>query len=74
MDADLVLTIGLILGAFTIPAVVSDLSDQRAPRLSALTVLIAAGLILYALKTKPGGYTLAQLPDAFFSGLAQILP
>jgi hypothetical protein len=29
-------------------------------------VLIAGGLIVYALSTRPGGYALSEIPDAFF--------
>ena len=65
MEPDLVLVIGLVLVAFSIPSMMSAISDGRAPRASALTILIAGGLVLYALRSQPGGYTMAEIPEVF---------
>ncbi|MEM6939130.1 MAG: hypothetical protein AAF943_01645 [Pseudomonadota bacterium] len=64
MEPDLALSIGVLVAAFSIPGILSALSDSRAPRASALTILIGGGLILYALRMQPGGYTLGEIPDA----------
>ncbi len=53
---------------------ISALTDGRGPRTPAIMLLIAACLILYALITKPGGYTMAQMPDVFFTVLARFIP
>ena len=45
MDTDMALILGLVLAAFSVPSMVSAYSDGRAPRASALTILIAGGLI-----------------------------
>lgn len=74
MNPDLALILGLIVGGFAIVGMFSALSDGRSPRASALTVLISGGLLTYALVTKPGGYTLAELPNVFFSVVATMLP
>lgn len=74
MDPDLLLTLGLILGALSIPSVLSAMSDRRAPRASALTILIAGGLILGAAWLKPGGYRIEQVPDVFFAVIARFVP
>ena len=74
MDPDLALVLGVILGALSVPSILSALSDKRAPRASALTVLIAGGLILYAANQLPGGIALDQIPDKFVSVLARYLP
>lgn len=74
MDPDLALTLGLVIGGFSIPSIMSAMTDGRAPRASALTILIAAALVIYALVAKPGGYTLAQIPDAFFGVLGRFMP
>lgn len=65
MDPDLALVLGLIVGAFAIPSILSAITDGRAPRASVLTILIAFALILFALVQKPGGYTLSEIPHAF---------
>ena len=74
MDTDLALIIGLILGALSIPSILSAFSDKRAPRASALTILIAGGLILYAMQMKPGGYQISDVPDVFVSIVAKYMP
>ena len=74
MDPDLALVLGVILGALSVPSILSALSDKRAPRASALTVLIAGGLILYAANQLPGGIALEQIPDKFVSVLARYMP
>ncbi len=74
MDSDLVLVIGLVLAALTIPSILSALSDNRAPRASAITILIAGGLIVFAVLDKPGGYQLANLPEIFVNVIARFMP
>ena len=74
MDPDLALALGLIVGGFSIPSMLSAVTDGRAPRASALTILIATGLVYYALSVKPGGYTLSQVPDVFFAVLGGFAP
>jgi hypothetical protein len=65
MDPDLALTLGIIVSAFSVPSILSALSDSRAPRASALTILIGGALILYAISSSPGGYALNEVPDVF---------
>lgn len=65
MDPDLALVIGLVLGAFSVPSILSAITDGRAPRASAITILIAGGLILLAIESKPGGYSLQEIPNTF---------
>jgi len=74
MTPDTLLVLGLIIGAFSVPSILSAFSDRRAPRASAVTVLIAGGLILIAVTSKPGGYRLDQIPDVFFSVVARFMP
>jgi hypothetical protein len=74
MDPDLALSLGLVIAAFSIPSILSALSDSRAPRASALTILIGGGLVLYAMQAKPQGYSLDQVPDVFVSVVARYLP
>ena len=65
MDADFILVVGLILAVFSIPSIVSAFSDNRAPRVAAIVLLIGGGLSVYAISNKPGGYTLAEIPSVF---------
>ena len=74
MDPDLALVLGIVIAALSIPSILSALSDRRAPRASALTILIGGGLILFALQSKPQGYTIEQVPDVFVDVVARYLP
>ena len=74
MDPDTFLVLGIVIAGFAIPSILSSLSDGRAPRASAVTILIAGGCILYAIQAQPGGYTLQEVPDAFVRVIAQVWP
>jgi len=73
MDTDLALILGLVVAGFTVPSVLSALSERRPPRVSVLTGLIAIGLITYAVIVKPGGYSMGEIPDAFFRVVGRLL-
>ncbi|MEQ6249184.1 hypothetical protein ABMC89_09870 [Sulfitobacter sp. HNIBRBA3233] len=74
MDLDLALVLGIIIAALSIPSILSAISDRRAPRASAITVLIAGGLIVFAIAGKPGGYSLQEIPDVFVKVAARYMP
>lgn len=74
MDSDLLLVLGIILAVFSIPSIMSAMTDGRAPRASALTILIAGGLVLYAIQSQPGGYSLQEIPDVFVRVAARYIP
>ncbi|GAA6194136.1 hypothetical protein DS909_21185 [Phaeobacter gallaeciensis] len=73
MDTDIALIVGLVLVLLSIPSMLAAFSTDRAPRASILTLLIAGGLIIYAVQTNPGGYQLAEVPDVFFNVVARII-
>ena len=73
MDPDLSLILGLILGGFALVGMLSAFADGRGPRASAVTVLLAGGLVIYALTTKPDGYRLNEIPDVFFGVVARFI-
>jgi len=74
MDTDLSLAIGLLIMALSVPSILAAVADGRAPRASAVTILIGGGLILYAIQAHPGGYKLADVPDVFMGVVARFLP
>lgn len=73
MDPDLALIIGLILGVFSIPSVMSAFSEGRAPRVGAFTMIAACALVLWALSKKPGGYAIVDIPDVFVRVVAKFI-
>jgi hypothetical protein len=73
MDPDLAMAIGMVLAVFSLPAVLSAVSDKRAPRVAMFTILGAGGLILWALSNKPGGYSLSELPKLLIEVIARYI-
>jgi hypothetical protein len=73
LDTDLILTIGLVVAVFAIPAVISAFSDHRPPRAATLAVLVSGGLIVFAFYANPGGYTIERIPDAVARTVARLL-
>ena len=65
MDNDLLLVIGLVLGGFSIPSIVSALSDGRAPRVATIVVVLSGVMVVYASSNKPGGYEIDSIPQVF---------
>jgi hypothetical protein len=71
MDYDMALVIGLIVAVFAIPAVVSAMSDRRTPRVAAVAMIAAGGLVAWAVTQKPGGYTIDQVPNVVVKVIAR---
>ncbi|WP_235888933.1 hypothetical protein [Maritimibacter alexandrii] len=65
MPFDLYMVIGVIILALAIPSGMGAWIDRRPPRVSALLIVVGGGLIGYAITQKPGGYSLADVPEAF---------
>ena len=61
MDPDTFFVIGLALGVLSIPAVVSAISNGERPRIATITLMIAGGLIVWAISSKPGGYPIESI-------------
>ena len=73
MDPDILFFAGMVTGVFAVPSILSAVADGRAPRASALLVLISGSLILYAVSTNPSGYTWQDMPRVFFDVLGQFI-
>ncbi|GAB4299520.1 MAG: hypothetical protein Kow0058_15290 [Roseovarius sp.] len=74
MTSDLILVIGIVLAALSVPAVLSALSDGRPPRAGAISILVAGGLIVWAVQSRPGGYRWEDIPRAFVRVVAHYMP
>ena len=61
-DVDLLLTVGIVLLVLSVPSLLSAWVESRAPRLGAIMAIVALGMIVTALVTKPGGYAFSQVP------------
>jgi hypothetical protein len=73
MDSDLFLVLGLIIGGLAFPSLLGAYSEGRPPRTAALLIIIAAGLIVAAVMTKPSGYTFMEVPQAFVRVIGRVV-
>lgn len=73
MNSDLLLVIGIVLAAFSIPSLLSAYSESRPPRVAAVVVVGALALVAWALSTSPGGYSFAEIPKAFVRVIGSVL-
>lgn len=73
MNYDLLFVIGIILGVFSVPSIISSLTEGRAPRVAAVTLIAAGSLVVYAIRTRPGGYELQDVPAAFARVVAMFI-
>ncbi|WP_324751919.1 hypothetical protein [Roseovarius sp. Pro17] len=71
MTSDQILVLGVVLGIFSIPAIVSALSERRPPRVAALVLITAGCLVIWAVQKKPSGYSLTDVPKAFVRVVGQ---
>ncbi len=72
MDTDLVLTIGIVLLALSVPSLLSAWVEQRVPRMGAIMVIASAAMIVSALMYKPGGYSFGEVPTVMLGVFARM--
>lgn len=72
-DSDLIFLIGLVLGVFAIPSIVSAFSDRRAPRVAALVLITGGVMVVWAIQSKPGGYRIEEIPDVVVRVVARFI-
>lgn len=72
-DSDMIFIIGLILGVFSIPSIVSAFSERRAPRVATLVLMAGGAMVVWAIQNKPGGYQIQEIPDVFVRVVAGFL-
>ena len=65
MDPDLYFVLGIIIGAFAIPAILSAFSEGRPPRAAAILIMIGGGLVALAVYSNPQSYTIEGVPEVF---------
>ncbi len=73
MSTDVALVAGLFLVILAIPAMFSAWVDGRTPRLPMVLIVVAGGLVAYALTQKPGGYTVGEVPDVVYRVVGEAL-
>ena len=73
MDTDLILVIGMVLCALSIPSLLSAYVEGRAPRAGSIMVFVGGVLVVIALTQQARGYSFGELPDVFFRVIGRYL-
>lgn len=65
MDTDVILVVGIVLVALSLPLLLRAFSESDAPRTG--VILLAAGVVLFVLAQvrHPSGYSFSEIPDVF---------
>jgi len=74
MDPDMAMALGSVLVVLSVPALLSALSEGRAPHAGGFVLVVAAGLILWAIASSPEGDSLTGLPAVMLQVLARFIP
>jgi len=62
---DLIMCIGVVVLALAFPTMVGAFSRGAPPRAAMLALFAGGCMILYANSSRPGGYSVAEMPDLF---------
>ncbi|MBO9476535.1 hypothetical protein J7382_03210 [Shimia sp. R11_0] len=73
MTTDYLITIGLLVGLFSIPAMLAAYADDRFPRAPMAAFVLSAAVIAIALMLNPMRYSVAELPNVVVRVIADIL-
>lgn len=73
MDTNLVITLGFLVAILAVPATVRQWADGRRPILPLLSLVIGGGAVAWAIVSHPGGFGLADIPDAVMEVIARAL-
>lgn len=73
MFTDYLLAIGLVLGLFSIPAMLSAYADRRTPRASMSAFILSVAIIALAYARHPGGYAMSDVPNVVVAVIADII-
>jgi len=73
MNNDLILVLGLLIGALAFPSLVNAFSSSRPPRTAAILFVVGGGLISFAVLQQPNTYTVENVPDVFVRVIAKFM-
>ncbi|WP_294226746.1 hypothetical protein [uncultured Shimia sp.] len=73
MATDYLITIGLVVGLFSIPAMLAAHADSRVPRTAMGAFILSAAVIAGAILLDPARYSVADLPNVVIRVIADII-
>ena len=62
---DLILCLGVLAIFLAFPAAVGSFSRGAPPRAAILSLFLGGGMVVYANASRPGGYSLEEMPSLF---------
>lgn len=62
---DLIMCLGVLSLLLAFPTIVGAFSRGEPPRAAMLSLIAGAIMVVYANASRPGGYSVAELPDLF---------
>jgi len=72
MDNDLILVVGIIIGALAFPSLLNAFSTGRPPRTAALLLVVGGGMVTFAVTQQPNSYSIDEMPTVFLRVFADI--
>jgi formate-dependent nitrite reductase membrane component NrfD len=73
MDTDLVLTVGIVLLALSLPSLLQGWVEQRMSRLGVVMALAGAIMIVAAWLYRPTGYSVPEIPGIMLKVVSRLL-
>ena len=69
---DLIMVLGVVVLSMAFPAAVGAFSRGSPPRAAMLALFAGGVMIVYANASRPGGYSVAEMPDVFIRVLTGV--
>lgn len=73
MTTDYLITIGALIGLFSIPAMLSGYAEERRPTKAMAAFILAAAVLATGWILDPGRYSIAELPNVVVRVIAHIM-
>ncbi len=73
MDTDLVLTLGVVLAALSVPSLLAAWAESRAPTIGAVMIIAGFAMIVTASLRHPGGYAVTEVPHVMLDVFARLI-
>jgi ABC-type transport system involved in cytochrome c biogenesis permease subunit len=73
MATDYLITAGLIVGLFSVPAMLAAYADSRFPRNAMAAFILSAAVITVAIILNPARYSAADLPNVVIRVIGDII-
>ena len=67
---DLIMVLGVLVFAAAFPAAVGAFSRSAPPRMAIIAIFVGGCMMVYANSSRPGGYSVAEMPDVFLRVIA----